>query len=169
MQLNVAQAAFSQLSGGTFVGMDTLTKVALPGGKKNPFQGRVMKRMSGAQVMCFTNQNGSAYEAMVKRRLVQEGKDADDFQLSPRAWGHRIDGTPFVEHKGNFYLEVIFLKAGEVEYLVDGQPVDKSEIEGLDDTKSDNEGQGGLANKVIIRSFSLDSITALRANGQEWR
>lgn len=167
MQLSTAQDAFSKLAGGTFVGMDTLTEVKLKGGRKNPLQGRVTKRMTGAQVMCFSNQNGSAYEAMVKRRLEQEGKSADDFQLSPRAWGTRIAGTPFVEHNGRHYLEVIFLRAGAVEFLVDGQPASRAEIEGLDEGTAGE--QGGLENKVIIRTFALEGITALRANGEVWR
>lgn len=168
MQLSTAQDAFSKLSGGTFVGMDTLTEVKLKGGRKNLLQGRVTKRMTGAQVMCFSNQNGSAYEAMVRRRLEQEGKDPSSFELSPRAWGERIQGTPFVEHKGKHYLEVIFLRAGQVEFLVDNQVVSRDEIEGLDEPRDAGE-QGGLENKVIIRTFALEGVTALRANGQEWR
>lgn len=167
MQLKTAQDAFSRLAGGTFVGMDTLTEVKLKGGKKNPQQGRVTKRMTGAQVMCFSNQNGSAYEAMVRRRLEQEGKSAADFQLSPRAWGERIAGTPFVAHKGNHYLEVIFLRAGRVEFLLDGQPCAREAVEGLEEGTAGE--QGGLENKVVIRTFALDSVTALRANGEEWR
>ena len=167
MQLSTAQDALSRLSGGTFVGMDTLTEVKLKGGRKNPMQGRVTKRMTGAQVMCFSNQNGSAYEALVRRRLEQEGKSPDDFQLGPRAWGTRIAGTPFVEHKMKHYLEVIFLRAGSVEFLLDGQPIAREEIEGLDEGSAGE--QGGLENKVIVRTFALEGITALRANGQEWR
>lgn len=167
MQLNTAQDAFAKLAGGTFVGMDTLTEVKLKGGRKNPMQGRVTKRMTGAQVMCFTNTNGSAYEAMVKRRLVAEGKDAGDFELSPRAWGERIQGTPFVEHKGKHYLEVIFLRAGAVEFLLDGKQIARENVEGLDEGQAGE--QGGLENKVVIRTFALEGITALRANGQEWR
>lgn len=167
MQLSTAQDAFSRLSGGTFVGMDTLTAVKLRGGRKNPMQGRVTKQMTGAQVMCFSNQNGSAYEAMVRRRLEQEGKSADDFQLSPRAWGTRIEGTPFVEHNGRHYLEVIFLRAGAVQFLLDGQPIDREDIEGLEEGSAGE--QGGLENKVIIRTFALEGITALRANGEVWR
>lgn len=168
MQLNTAQDAFSKLAGGTFVGIDTLTTVTLKGGRKNPQQGRVMKRVTGSRVMCFSNQNGSAYEAMVQRRLAAEGKDPSSFELGPRAWGTRITGTPFVEHNGAHYLEVIVLTAGQVEYLLDGMPVPRSEIEGLEDRTANPDSQGGLDNKVIIRTFALDSITALRANGREW-
>lgn len=167
MDFQTANEAFKSLAGGTFVGMDTLTSVTLTGGKKNPQQGRVTKRMTGATVMCFSNTNGSAYDAMVKRRLEAEGKDPATFELSPRAWGTRIAGTPFVEHKGAYYLEVIFLRAGAVQYLLDGKEVDISEIEGLPEKREGE--QGGLENKVVIRTFALDSIVALRADGKEWK
>lgn len=166
MDFQTANEAFKSLAGGTFVGMDTLTSVTLTGGKKNPQQGRVTKRMTGATVMCFSNTNGSAYDAMVKRRLEAEGKDPATFELSPRAWGTRIAGTPFVEHKGAYYLEVIFLRTGAVQYLLDGKEVDISEIEGLPEKREGE--QGGLENKVVIRTFALDSIVALRADGKEW-
>lgn len=168
MQPSTAQEAFATLAGGTFVGLDTLTQVTLRGGRKNPQQGRVTKRMTGAQVMCFANQNGSAYEAMVRRRLEKEGLDPN-FEVGPRAWGERIAGTPFVTHNGKSYLEVIFLRAGQVQYLLDGQPVDRSEIQGLDEPRENPEGQGGLGDRVVIRTFALDGVTALRANGREWR
>lgn len=168
MKFETAKAALENMTGGTFVGMDTETEVTLTGGKKNPQQGRVTKVMTGATVMCFSNTRGSAYDAMVKRRLAAEGKDPDSFELGPRAWGQRIPGTAFVEHKGAHYLEVIFMRAGAVQYRLDGVPVDEAAIEGLPQ-KRDSTGQGGLENQVAIRTFGLDSITALRANGKEWQ
>jgi len=167
MDIATAKTVFASLAGGTFVGLDSLTTPVLKGGKKNAMQGRVTKLMYDAQVMCFSNNNSNAYENMVRRRLEAEGKEADSFELSPRAWGTRIAGTPFVEHKGKYYLEVIFMRAGKSTYFLDGAEICKSSIEGLDD-KPEGE-QGGLENKVIIRTFALESIVALRANGQEWK
>lgn len=167
MKLETAQAAFDTLEGGTFVGMDTVTDVKLTGGKKNPYQGRVTKRMTGAQVMCFSNSKTNAYDAMVRRRLEAEGKDPESFELGPRAWGTRITGTPFVEHNSKHYLEVIFLKSGSVQYLVDGKPADEATIEGMPDRKEGE--QAGLEQKVVLRTFALDSIVELRAMGQVWR
>jgi hypothetical protein len=167
MNLETARNALATLSGGTFVGLDTVTVPVLKGGKKNPMQGRVTKVMRGATVMCFSNQNGSAYNAMVQRRLAAEGKDPESFELSPRAWGERVPGTSFVEHKGQHYLEAIFLRAGQVEYLLDGAPIARAAIEGLGEGTAGK--QGGLENKVVIRTFALENITALRANGQEWQ
>lgn len=161
-------AAFQNVNGGSFVGIDTLTEVPLTGGRKNPMQGRVTKRMTGAQVMVFQNKNGSAYEAMVQRRLVAEGKDPDSFDLSERLWGTRVPNMPIVEHNKAgvtyYYLEVIFLKPGAVEYRLDGAPIAKSEIVGLKDVVSGD--QGGLDNKVIIRTFAADSITEVRIDGK---
>lgn len=167
MNYATASNALATLTGGTFVGIDTETAVKLKGGKKNPQQGRVTKRTTGATVMCFSNTTGSAYDKMVKRRLAAEGKDPESFKLGERAWGQRIAGTAFVEHKGKHYLEVIFMNAGETEYFLDGNPVDKSTIEGLPEASTT--GQGGLDNQVIIRTYALDSVIALRAAGQEWK
>lgn len=164
MKHQVLIAAVQAIKGGSFVGIDTHTDVKLTGGQKNPQQGRVTKRMTGALCMAFTNEGINAYKAMVQRRLDAEGKDPEDFKISERAWGVRIPNMPIVEHKGTYYLEVIFLKPGKVEYLLDGQVVPESDIQGLP-VKRESE-QGGLDNKVIIRDFKAESIVELRCNGQ---
>jgi hypothetical protein len=168
MDYQTAQQVFGGLAGGTFVGIDTETVVKLTGGKSNPQQGRVTKRMTGAQIMVFTNENTNAYDAMVRRRLSDEGRNPDDFQLGPRAWGTRITGTPFVEHKGEYYLETIFMRPGSVEYRLDGQPIPKDQIQGLAERETNPDAQAGLSNAVVIRTFKLDSIIGLRAMGTQW-
>lgn len=162
-------AAVSNISGASFVGIDTLTEVKLTGGKKNPMQGRVTKRMIGASVMCFQNKSINGYEAMVQRRLAAEGKDPASFELGVRSWGTRVPNMPIVEHEKDgatkYYLEVIFLKPGNSEYLLDGNPIVAGLIEGLP-VVADSEGQGGLDNKVIIRTFAADSVTEIRVDGK---
>ncbi len=155
--------AVSTISGASFIGIDTHVDVKLTGGMKNPQQGRVTKRMLGASVMAFTNQNMNAYKAMVQRRLGKEGKDPEKFVLKERAWGVRIPNMPIVEHKGTYYLEVIFITPGVAEYLLDGVVVPESSIQGLPQ-RTEGE-QGGLDDKVIIRDFKAESITELRING----
>ena len=127
-------------------------------------QGEVIKR-SVSSVQIFTNQNGSAYAAKVQRGLDAEG-DGAVFELSPRAWGERINGTPFVTHKDADYLEVIFNRVISTEYFLDGHPIDKDSIIGLPATKPEG-NQGGLEEKVIIRTYKLSSIKAIRAFGEE--
>lgn len=158
---------FTDVHGNTFIGLDTVTVPKLKGGKSNPHQGKVTKVMTGASVMVFTNQNSNGYENMVIRRLIQEGKDPSTFELGERAWGTRIPGLPIVEHKDAQYLEVIFLRPGKVSYLLDGKEVDKSEIQGLEEAAVSEESQGGLDNKVYIRTFKAESITRLVINGNE--
>ncbi len=104
---------------------------------------------------------------MVKRRLEKEGKSADDFKLSPRQWGRRLSGAPFVEHKGGYYVEVIFLKAGKTKYLLDGKVVSEDKIVGLPPKKAEAE-QGGLDDKVVIRTFKSDSIQAITINHNKY-
>ena len=157
------QQAFENVNGASFIGLDTETDVKLKGGKKNPLQGKVTKRTIGANVMVFQNINGSGYGKMVARRLAKEGKDPASFELQPRKWGQRIEGTPFIEHKGQVYVEVIFLSAGVSQHLVDGVVVDPSTIDGMPGTKEESV-QGGLDNKVIIRTYKANSIKRVTAD-----
>ena len=157
----------ARLNGSSFIGLDTETVPKLLGGKKNPMIGRVKKHIKGSNVQVFQNKLVNGYEAIVKRRLEQEGKAASDFQLGSRPWGVRLEGLPIVEHKGKFYLEVIFLSSGEVRYTIDGADIHKDGIIGLPDEKEEGE-QGGLSNKVVIRTFAFDSIKALRYGGEEY-
>jgi hypothetical protein len=129
------------VNGASFISIDTITPVKLAGGKKNPFQGRVTKSVKGSNVMVFQNKTTNAYA----------------FEVGPRSWGERIKNTPFVEHNGQLYLEVIFLSAGERQMLVDGRPYNGA-IEGLADNEQAGE-QGGLSDKVIIRTYNVANIT----------
>lgn len=158
------QTLMADVSGASFISIDTVTVPKLAGGQKNPMQGKIRKVMIGANVMVFSMKNGgSAYENMVNRRLVQEGKDPASFQLGERAWGKRIAGTPFIEHNGAQYLEVIFLRPGKAHYEHGVRPIDASDIIGLNEPAAAE--QGGLDNKVIIRTFKVDSIVAITING----
>lgn len=163
------RSILADVNGATFVAINTQTTPQMrktidtdEGRESNPHYGRIQKFINGASVMVFQNKTINGYDAMVKRRLEAEGKDPASFELGPRQWGERLKGLPLVEHKGKLYLEVIFLKPGKAHYTLDGKEIDKSEILGL--SKGQEGEQGGLSNKVIIRTFALDSITAIRIN-----
>lgn len=164
--------AVGSISGASFIGIDTVTMLDLKGGKKNPMAGRVYKVVMGSTVMAFQNKNVNGYEEMVRRRLKAEGKDADQFSLGQRVWGTRMQGLPIVLHEKdgtvNTYLEVIFLTQGEVKYYLDdpSHEIQKSKIIGFPESKSDEKGQGGLSDKVIIRTYSAESIARLRIDGK---
>lgn len=172
MKESVVRSLLDTFRGAKFVGVDIETTPIInktmpgegPRGRvPNPHFGRVTKQTKGIGGMIATNTNSNAYASMVKRRLAAEGKDPESFELSSRTWGVRIPDTPFVEHNGQLYVEVICQHPGKSVYLLDGQEVDASTIIGLRPA-TDSE-QGGLENKVVIRAFKAESIIGLRVDG----
>ena len=153
----------SGISGTSFIGLDTLTDVTLKGGRSNEMQGGVQKATIGSSVMVFQNKKENGYANMVRRRLEAEGKNPDSFELGSRKWGVRIDNTPLVEHKGEYYLEVIFLKAGETMYFFNSKPIKKDLITGLETEKAEGV-QGGVENKVITRTYKIGSLVRVTIN-----
>jgi hypothetical protein len=146
-------------------------------------QGKVEKRCLGHRVLLFTNKNASGYENKVRRHLEREGKNPDSFVMGKLPWGQRVPNSPFIEHKGEYYLQAVFLASGSVEYRAtseiifneymgigmthycEGDYIPKQNIPGLPD-KDGSEHQG-LDNSVIVRSYKLSSIVALRAMSEE--
>lgn len=166
MSVQAIKQLFSNVNGNAIISIDTSTVPALTGGKSNPMQGQIRKVMIGANVMVFTNKNSNGYENMVNRRLEKEGMDPKSFTVGPRTWGERIEGTPFVEHNGQTYLEVIFLQPGKPKLMHGDREisVDAAVAMGYKETVSEGE-QGGLKNKVSIRTFKAESLTAVTING----
>jgi hypothetical protein len=164
----------ANVNGSSFVGVDFRTVAPCRktlngrGTGLNPHFEQVAKVHKGAQVMVFQNKAINGYESMVERRLIAEGKNPSRFELQPRKWGERIPNLPIVRHtkkdaiNPSFYLEVIFLKAGETEYFYMGKPIAKEDIIGLQTPSHSDEYQGGLGDEVVIRTFACDSITAMR-------
>lgn len=173
MKLTTQNALIEMLksvNGASFISIDTITiptinKTLSGRGKTatvNPHYGRIRKVMTGAVVMVFQNKTINGYEAMVNRRLAAEGKDPASFTLGPRKWGTRMENLPVVEHNGEYYLEVIFLKPGPVQYFLDDHIIDPDLIQGMREAAKDETQQGGLENQVVIRSFKFDSITKIK-------
>lgn len=161
MKLVTLKSIFKELKGSTMLGLDTETSVTLLGGKANPMQGHVTKRMTGAVVMAFSNANHNSYEIMVRNQLEKLGEDGSKFKAGARAWGKRLPNLPIIEHEGNYYLEVVFVRGGKTEYLLDGQPIDKAMIQGLKASSPQA--------LVTIRTFKLESILAIRTNSKEYK
>lgn len=152
----ITKEQFEQIENGVHVRLSMTTIPKLKGGKGNPHQGRIQKVTEGAIAQLFTS--GKGYFDKVNEGLVAEGK-APDFEPKPRAWGVRVEGTPLIEHKEKFYLDVIFENPGETKYLLDGEEIAMEDIEGLDMDKKEGD-QGGLENKVYVRTIGLESITS---------
>jgi hypothetical protein len=144
---------FENIQDGTKISITMSTIPKLKGGKANPHQGRINKVTTGAIGILYTS--GRGYFEKVNEGLINEGK-APDFEPKPRSWGTRVEGTPLIEHKEKFYLDVIFEEPGETEYFFLDTPIAKEDIEGLED-KTEGE-QGGLEKKVHVRTIALESI-----------
>lgn len=163
----------AEVNGASFISIDTITTPILNktivGSKPrvdNPHYGMIKKHQTGSVVMAFQNKNVNGYEAMIRRRLIEEGKDPATFVLGERRWGTRIPNMPVVQHNDSYYLEVIFLRPGEVTYTLNGRPINVSEIIGLREASKPE--QGGLSNTVIIRTIEFDSIKRIKIGGMEF-
>lgn len=166
----------SKVNGAAIASIDILTLVSLSGGRSNPHKDKIFKQAKNGGVMLFQNKGDTnAYNNMVKRRLAAEGKDPETFKLGPRSWGTRLPNLPIVQHEKDgvtkFYLEAIFLRPPtETNYFIldgtDLKDIDKAEIQGFKEPAVSEEGQGGLENKVIIRTIGMDSIQSIRFDGQ---
>jgi hypothetical protein len=160
-----------KIKGTTFCGITTLTAVKLKGGKKNEMQGRVTKKMEDGNVMLFSNTKDPGYVSIVRKRMIAEGKDPDTFTPKPRAWGTRMGNSPFIEHNNKHYLECFFISSGKTTYYLDDEVIEKEDIEGLDIkapvTEKQEESQGGIENKVVIRTFAIESIENLKLKGKQ--
>ena len=172
IQKQILLDLLADVNGSTFISVSTDTIPMMnkttggEGTPDNPHYGRIIKRQTGSSVMAFQNKRINGYQSMVRRRLVAEDKDPDSFVLSPRRWGERVPNMPLVVHNGEYYLEVIFLRPGPVEYLLDGKPIALSSIIGLRDYTPPE--QGGLDRKVQLRVINFDSIRHLLIDGVEF-
>ena len=129
--------------GALIIGFDTKTVPVLRGGKANPMQGRVEKVMTGAIAMVNRN-----YENARNKQLQVAGFKPT-FRVQPRRWGsYAIKGLPVLTHKGEVYLNTSILKAGAVHYLLDGKPIDKADIEGLNDSKGTGIDKASVAKQL---------------------
>lgn len=147
-----------EIKGTTFCTIETETEPKLKGGKKCPYAGvKKISKVNGAI--------GFIYENAVNNQRVREGSEAD-FESEPRAWGHRISGTPLVEHKGKFYIEVKVEKTEKPLYILNGNFISNEDIKPyLPETTSRQE----LDKEVILRDYSLDNIKMIKIKGQQFQ
>jgi hypothetical protein len=122
----------------------------------NPYLGVIKKsRING--VVNFN------YENSVNRQRVREDS-TPDFKAEERKWGKRINGTPVVEHKGKYYLEVKVERTLDTKYELNNEEVSYESLKPFFYERST--GRQELEKEVILRDFSLDNLKALKYNGQ---
>ena len=174
MHINVAKKLFENVRGTGFAGIDALTIEPRLKRDEAVQPGVVTKKLTGATVMIFAQEDHTAFSVQVKRRMEKEGLDPDSWEGGPLLYGDWIDDTMFIVHtkKGatepTYYLRVHFVNAGKVEHFLNGKPINKADIINTAAPKN-NSSQGGLLNKIQVRNYKLDSITAIRIDGTEYK
>ena len=70
--------------------------------------------------------SGLNYLSVINRRRKKIGLDSI-YSPQKRPWGIRVNGTPFIEHKGNRYLNCLVIRQLSAKYFKDGLEVSKEE------------------------------------------
>lgn len=109
------------------------------------------------------------YANSVNNQRTREELEAD-FTPAPRAWGSRIPGTSFVEHKGSLYLETKVEQSLGYIYTVKstGEPLDADTVHSFITPRKES-GRQKVENPVIIRDYKVDNIEYATFNGQTVR
>ena len=127
----------------------------------NPFFGLV-KKVSRVNGMI-----GWSYENAVNKQLAREDKTAD-FVAKPRKWGIRLIGTPLVENKGNFYLEMKVEKSLDHRYEdLKGNALDDAtmaQVQRFIKIRPQSQTQG-TDKEIILRDYRLSSILSITYKG----
>ena len=154
MQLSEIQDLIAKIKGCTFASLDSVTY---------PSKG-IRRECVKESVILFAS---PGYEDMVNRRLASIGKTAD-FAVSSLPWGERLDNSPIIYHVKDgvprHYLQTILLKEGECHFYICDTEVDPAQL-GLP-RSGVNQGLP-RENEVVVRTYRLDNITAIRLMGEE--
>lgn len=149
MQLDDVLTFLSDINGSAFVSLSAVT-----------YPARGIRKTTTETVLVIQSAGTSGYEAMVRRRLLEAGKNPDNFVLSDLPWGERLEeGSPIIVLRDKYYLQTIFLSHGEYHYFIGETEVDPKDL-ALPSRRTNQ----GLArgDEVLVKTYALDSIVELR-------
>lgn len=152
------KALLEKVKGCTFASLDTETQ---------PSSG--IRKLTVSESILLFNSKVSGYENMVRRRLEALGKNPDNFVLQDLPWGQRMEGWPgcIIQHRDGLHLQTIVMRHGTSEVFIGDKKVPPEEVQFLLPSKKPS-NQGLPDEKaVIVRTYSLKSITAIRLMGEE--
>jgi hypothetical protein len=147
----------ANIKGATMV---TVTAVTEPNMKKtnNPYLG--VKKIT--TMNCTIN---FIYANSVNNQRAKEGSTTD-FTPYPRKWGHRIQGTPLIEHKGEYYLEVKPNgKPQDVTYSLNGTIIPVETLKPFLYENKSNAAHQGVDKEIIVRDIKLSNISQIQMKG----
>jgi hypothetical protein len=110
------------------------------------------------------------YQLAVVNQQLREGSAAPEFQPEPRAWGTRIPDSPFVEHKGNLYLELKVERSLGHNYRdSNGGLLDAAVVQPFLPAKRSNAEHQGVEREVVLRDYALSSIDQITVGGVSYQ
>jgi len=156
-----------QIKGSRIITIEALTKETRlrakdSFGNPNPYWGKLLK---------LSRVNGLinwSYENAVNNQRVREGQpllpdgSIERFKSLPRAWGVRKIGTPFIEHKGKVYIEMMVLNSSH-QYVVDDEYINEADITSFLAPKKESSRQK-TKKSIILRDYAIDNILRVKMN-----
>jgi len=98
----------------------------------------------------------------------REGKEIV-FDIKPRQWGERMDGTPLVHHRGKYYLEAKCENVLEMDYYTqDGDKLNKEVMSEFLPKRNKSSTQAKLDGEVVLRDYSLDNLLVFRGGTKKF-
>jgi hypothetical protein len=146
--------------GTTFVSIDTDTE---PRMRKtgNPYHGKVRK------LNTMTGCVGFDYENSVNRLASKEG--ASEREAKSRKWGTLTSDRLFVEHKGNFYVQMKVESSDTPRYIGnDGTEIDVELLRPFLQKSGKSSTQSDLDGEVIVRDVKMVNVKSMRFKGQDY-
>jgi len=197
-----AEEIFASIQGCAFVGITTTTVPRLSKGKSNPHQGRVVKHTT-ARIFCGEK---VTFKTIIENKAFKQYRENEGFDLTSEQievvptrieglWngcGERLKGAVIRHGETDArYINVYYPKSGKpsidkklrptVRYTLDGNPIAKDDIEGLQESKVTvktltikvTDDNGNVTEKevdvlTVPRVYKLESLVAFRHNGEEY-
>lgn len=127
----------------------------------NPFVGKIVKACTMNGLIGFD------YETSVNNQAGREGKEERD--AKPRKWGVLTADRLFVEHKGQYYLQMKVQSASTPIYRdLDGNEIPLSAIEAFMPPKAKSSTQADLEKEIVVRDVKVGNLRGMRFCGADY-
>lgn len=107
------------------------------------------------------------YRNSVNLQRMREGNE-DTFVPKPRPWGTRLPNSPFVEHKGELYLEAKVEKSLDYRYEnANGDIIENSIVNPYLPQRKQSSTQQ-TEKEIIIRDYIVENIIGITMQGETY-
>jgi hypothetical protein len=107
------------------------------------------------------------YSNSVNLQRMREGNE-DAFVPQPRKWGTRIPHSPFVEHKGQLYLEAKIEKSLDYHYEnANGDTIENSIVNPYLPQRKQSSTQQ-TEKEIILRDYNVENIVSIAMQGETY-